>query len=243
MRRWVLGLIFLVVVAVAVGCERPTLTAEMTDDGPAVPVTRESAISFIQKSVAAGQGASSGLVSWQVTQEEVTSFIALGADLAELLQMQNRLGNLTPAERARLDEILTRLEIDESQISTVLAQLEAQQEAAGLGGLPIPDLALRLLLREPQIYFRANGQIIARGYGEIRGRSQPIRLVFAPRASAGELELTFVEGMVGPIAVPDELINAVGSGVARAILAGNAYAEITELRVEEGVLTFGGQRK
>ena len=236
-------LLILFLAGALLGCARPTLSTELPDDGAPIPVTRDAALNFISKSAQAGQGAATeGAISWTVTQEEVTSFIAIGADLAELVQLQGRMGQLTPAEQERVQEIMTRLEIDSAQLDALMAQLRQEQEQAGFAGLPVPDLSLRLALREPQVYFKGDGRVIVRGFGEVRGRRQPVRLVMQPRAASGELELDFVEGVIGPVPVPEALVDTVGRGVASAILMGKRYAEITELRVEEGRMTFSGRR-
>jgi len=111
----------------------------------------------------------------------------------------------------------------------------------GLPSISLSDLSLRVLIRDPEVYFKANGQLIVRGYAEALGQRQPLRLVFALRALDGELVLDFVEGNLGPVEVPELLVDQVGKGLARAILAGQDYIEITEIRLGEGSMTLAGR--
>ena len=62
----------------------------------------------------------------------------------------------------------------------------------------LSDLSLRLAIKEPQVYFKANGHAAVRGYGALLRWRLPLRVVVAPRAAEGELALDFVEG-VNPV--------------------------------------------
>jgi hypothetical protein len=113
-----------------------------------------------------------------------------------------------------------------------------------LPDVQLPDLSLRLGIEEPQVYFKANGHIVIRGFGELRGRRQPVRVVVAPRAADGELVLDFVEGTLGPVPVPEALFDRIGEVLAEAILTGQSYlqvAEVTAVSVGDGTLTVSGR--
>jgi hypothetical protein len=69
----------------------------------------------------------------------------------------------------------------------------------------------------------------------------PLHFVIAPRASRGELALDFVSGQVGPIGLPELLFDPLGNALARVILAGQAFAEVTQISVREGELTIAGR--
>jgi hypothetical protein len=113
--------------------------------------------------------------------------------------------------------------------------------AQGSLGLELPDGELRVRIREAEVRFEQTGQMIVRGYGEVLGMRLPLRLVMAPRASAGELVLDFVEGTLGPLSVPEGVVDLVGKGLARLILAGNDYVEVSKIEVADGSLTLSGQ--
>jgi hypothetical protein len=111
----------------------------------------------------------------------------------------------------------------------------------GLGNLSLSDLSLRLAVQEPQVYFKDNGHVIVRGYVRARNVRQPVRVVVAPHARRGELELDFVEGKLGPLPLPEALFDLIGKGLSTVILAGQDYAAIQEITVGEGRLTVRGR--
>jgi hypothetical protein len=233
-RKIVVALLLALLLA---ACQQITLPeTELPDDGPPIAVTQASAISFIQKTTAAGQSAAeSGSSTITLTQEEVTSFLGIGSQLAEQVQGLQNLENIESLEQLEGIEGLEGFE----EIQRLSQERENLSE---LPDLRLPDLSLRLALKEPQVYFRDNGQVIIRGFGEVRGRRQPIRAVMAPRAAEGELVLDFVEGNIGPVEMPASLFTLLGRGVASVILAGQEYAEISEITVGNGTITISGRR-
>jgi len=74
--------------------------------------------------------------------------------------------------------------------------------------------------------------------GQVRSVRQPLRLVVAPRARDGEMVLDFVEGNLGPVDLPEGLLDVIGKGLVKVILAGQDWAEIT---IGEGTLTLRGR--
>ena len=222
------------------GCQQPGfLRPKLPDDGPAPQVSQELAARFIENAVVAGQAAfDTGVFSLTVTQDEVTSFLVFGADLVEQLQSVRSLEDLEGlegvggAEQPFDLEIWRRLLEEHGGLPDVLPDVQ------------VPDLSLRLGIEEPQVYFKANGHIVIRGYGELRDRRQLVRVVVAPRAAEGELVLDFVEGTLGPVPVPEALFDRIGDALAEAILTGQSYlqvAEITAVSVGDGTLTVSGR--
>jgi hypothetical protein len=51
-----------------------------------------------------------------------------------------------------------------------------------------------------------------------------------------------VEGQIGRVNLPEPVFDLLGKGVAQALLAGQEYAEITQIRVSAGTLTISGRR-
>jgi hypothetical protein len=41
--------------------------------------------------------------------------------------------------------------------------------------------------------------------------------------------------------VPEQLIDQMGEGLAKLVMAGDEYVEITEIRVDDGTLTLSGR--
>ncbi len=222
-------LVALAIVLVLTGCQTPEfLQAELPSDGPPIPVSQAAAARFVEKVTAAGEGAvATKRLDLTVTQEEVTSFLGIGSQIAEQMEEMNVSG------------------------LQGLQQLEGSPEFQSIEGLPqwlellqgreaLSDLSLRLGIREPQVYFTGSEQIIVRGYAEVLGQRQPLRLVLAPRASDGEVEMDFVEGKLGPVSVPEALIDKLGLGLAKLLVAGEEFVEVSEIRVDSGILTVRG---
>lgn len=230
---WEAGVLVLTVLVLLVSaCQMPSfLQSELPEDGPAVAVSQGAALRFIEKLRSAGeQAAQSQRVSLSVTQEEVTSFLSIGSQLSEQLEAM---------------QIQSMAQLEQLQDSPELAQFEGLEDWIGLlrGGEGVPNLSLSelgLSIQEPQVRFRGNGQMFISGYAQALGQRQGLRLVLAPRAAGGELVLDFVEGTLGPIPVPELIIDQIGLVLAKLILAGQDFVEISQIRVEEGRLTVSG---
>lgn len=206
------------------------LDADLPDDGPPPATTAASAGRFLQKLTTAGEGAANtGRFTVTVTDEEVTSFLNVGT----LLRRQ--LGDLPIQDLDQLQDIPELEGIDLDRYRDLLGE-EGRIPALGDDGL-----RLRLTIQEPQVYFLGNGSMIVRGEARFLVISLPVRVVAAPRASQGEFVLDFVEGQLGPVPMPEILFDYIGKGLTRALLAGREVAEITEIRVTDGVLTVSGR--
>jgi hypothetical protein len=217
-------------------CQLPRVgQADLPDDGPPIATSQTAARQFVEKVTDAGlNGSKTGKFALTVTEEEVTSFVQIGAQLAEQLQ-----------EAKNLETLEDLAQIQDLEGLEGIEELEQWQELArrreGLPKIRLPDLSLRLGIQDPEVRFQANGQIVVRGYGQVRRMRQPLRAVVTPRASDGELVLDFVEGNLGPVPLPEGLFDLIGEGLAHVILLGQDYAEITLIDVLEGVLTISGR--
>ena len=226
----------LVSLLLLIACRLPRLGgSELPNDGPPIATSQAAARQFVEKVTDAGlNGSKTGQITLTLTQEEVTSFVQFGAELAEQLQQAKNLETLEDLAEVEDVEGLEGIE-----------DVEKWQELArrreGLPSIQLPDLSLRLGIQEPEVRFLANGQIIVRGYGQLRNVQQPLRVVVAPRAEDGELVLDFVEGKLGPVPLPEGLFDLIGEGLAQIILLGQEWAEITQIAVTEGVLTISGR--
>jgi len=221
---------------VLTACQLPRLNqGELPDDGLPVATSQDAAILFVEKITDVGlNGAETGRFSLTVTQEEVTSFLQIGSVLAEQLQTVKNLENLEDlADLSDLSGIEGIEELERWQ--RILRRRE------GLPRIRLSNLNLRLTIEEPEVRFQANGQVIVRGYGRLLVLRQPLRVVLAPRADDGELSFDFVEGNLGPVNLPEGLFDLIGKGLARAILLGQDYGEISQIDVGDGVLTLSGR--
>lgn len=222
-------------------------TASLPHDGPAIPVSQEAALRFAQKTLTGTSGTDrGGVIRFTVSQEEVTSALAIGAQWASYSQggpiFEGVSGLEGVLDGQEVNELLESQGSDVLQRSDVPPQiinlLENIQQEEGRG-INLPDI--RLKLEEPQVYFKGDGRIILRGYGRLLRWRLPVRMVIAPSASQGELILDFVDGQIGRFPMPKFLFDPLGDLLARVILSGRKFAQISELTVREGVLTFSGQ--
>lgn len=207
--------------------------ATLPDDGPPPAVSQSAAQSFAQKVLASAGG--DGTVRFTITQQEATSAVAVLAEMTAvsgdnpLLEGAGQLPDQIP-----LEGIPGGLEVT-PEIEALLERLRGPD---GQG----PDLSgLRLEVDQPEIHFKGDGRMILRGYGVLGSWRLPLRVVTRPRAGQGELMLDFVEGQIGRLPLPEFLFDPLGSMVSRALLAGQDYAEISELTVGSGTLTFSGR--
>jgi hypothetical protein len=231
-----LGVVPLAVVAILLlaTCQQPSvLEAELPTDGPPVATSQAAATRFVEKvSNAAERAAATKRLELTVTEEEVTSFLNIGSQLAERLRAL-QVDNLQDLQQLQGSPEVQQIE----GLDQWLALLRGRE---GLSDVRLPDLRLARI-REPQVYFRGNGQLIAQGYAQVLILRLPLRIVLAPRAADGELVLDFVEGKLGPVPVPELLFDQIGTGLAKLILAGQDYVEVTRIKVGDGTLTVSGR--
>ena len=233
--RWTLSFALTAVLLLS-ACQLPRLKqAELPDDGLPIATSQQDALQFLEKVTDAGlEGTQSGQLHLTITEQEVTSFLQIGAELARQVQDAK---NIETFEDLGELENLEGLE----DIEGIEKWQQLARRRKGLPKIRLPDLSLRLGIQEPEARFQANGQIIVRGYAQVREIRQPVRVVVAPRASDGELVLDFIEGDLGPVPMPEGLFDLIGKGLAQVILIGQDYAEITTIEVAEGILTVGGR--
>lgn len=222
-------------------------SAGLPDDGPPVPVSQDAAVRFAQKTMGATAQTESGdVMRFTVTQEEATSALWIGSLLFSSSREKPDFQGIPALEGIKDVQDLNK--ILESQSNDVLDGSEIPPQILDLlrnlnkergEGLDIPDI--RLKLEDPQVYFKGNGRIILRGVGHFLRWRLSMRVVIAPRASRGELVLDFVEGQIGSLPMPEFVFDPMGSLLSRVLLSGREYAEIIELKVEAGTLTFAGR--
>lgn len=216
------------VVTCSAGVDLASLTAEY---GEPVPATREAAQRLLVRSGEAIQtAAASRLFRLTISETEATSALSLGLAIPELMRAMQTV----PAEEIQGIE-------DIGELRTTLRQREAQKRESRtvtfkerLAGLLDP----RLRTGDVQVRFTGSGQVVVAGYVQAWRWQQPALVVFAPHARSGELRLDFVKGRLGRLPAPAWAFDKLGGLVASLILLGDDHAEITELTVEQGRLTF-----
>lgn len=208
------------------GVDLASLTAEY---GAPVPATPGAARRLVARTAAAAQSAAaSRRFRITMTDDEATSALSLGLLLPELMRAMDSL----PAEQVQ----------QAPDIESLRALLREHEAAARerrtfwqrVAALFDPELRTG----DVQVRFTAAGQIVVAGYVQAWRFQQPALVVFAPRARSGELELDFVKGRLGRLPAPVWAFDLLGRHTASLILRGRDYAEISNLTVENGRLTF-----
>ncbi len=227
-------------IILSLACSLPfSEPAELPDDGPPVPVSKQSAASFVAKVIASTQQATeTQTVRFTVSEEEVTSALSYAAELAAFSQGGPLFEGLEQFDTSQLDDQELPPEIEQLRdLGETLRGITGEGRSQGDGGL----LDIRLRLEEPQIYFLGDGSMILRGYGRFSRWRLPMRVVVSPSIQEGQIELDFIEGQLGSLPLPEFLFDPLGGLISQALMAGQDYARITELTVSEGTMTFAGE--
>ncbi len=233
LRPWVrLGVLLVMVIGSCSAFQPGGVAAQLPDDGPAPTVSRTAALSFVEKTLTAGESvAENKSFTLTVSDAELTSFLNIRTELTQELQ------NAGIDQLGQIDG-LQGLAPGNINVDAWRSLLGAGPNN-GNGGLALPRLSLGL--RDPQVYFKANGDVIARGDLTLLRWKLPIRVVVAPYASDGEMSLDFVEGQIGSIQLPAFLFDLLGKGLVKALTIGQEYAQITQIQVSAGTLTLSGR--
>lgn len=210
-----------------------TTGSSLPDDGPAIPVSADDALAFATKVAdAAKDAAGTKTVSLVVTDEEVTSFLAIASLLSGELVAAGGSGDLSD---------LTRLgdAIPDSERASGWTDLVESQ--GGLGTVLTRGLDLRVAIREPEVRFTPGGEVIIRGYGRLAFVSVPARLVVKPQIVDGQVDFQLVEGQFGRLPLPGAMANLAESAIERALLAGYDIASVEQISVSDGTMRFVGR--
>lgn len=233
LRRWLhLGVLLAMVIGSCSAFPPGSVAAQLPDDGPPPTVSRTAALSFVEKALTAGQSAvDSKAFTLTVSDSEITSFLNTRSELTQELQDAGigQLGQIDGLQGLAPGNV----NID------VWRSLLGAGSSGGSGGLNLPSLSLGL--RDPQVYFKANGDVIARGDLTLLKWKVPVRVIVAPYAGDGKMSLDFVEGQIGSIQLPPFLFDLLGKGLVKALMLGQEYAEITQIQVSAGTLTLSGR--
>jgi hypothetical protein len=160
--------------------------------------------------------------------------IAVSQEAADSFQAKMQAAGQEAQASGSSTVTITQEEIT-SFLTLRMDDLEAQAQTEG--GTPV-----EFPLIDPQVYFKDDGNIVVRGQIEFQGNTQPIRIAAQPALVDGNLEMQNIEGRIGPVPVPGAILEAIDSTITQAILAGQDYAQVTDVQVGAGTLTLSGQR-
>ena len=219
-------IIALSVVTCSAGVDLQSLTAEY---GEPVPATKAAAQRFLERTATAIQNAPNNRrLRIAVSEVEATSALSLGLMMPELMQAMETI----PPERLQQANSI-------EDMRAILREHEAaQRERRTFWQRVAAIFDPRLRTGDVQVQFTGAGEIVVAGYVKAWMWQQPALVVFAPRARTGQLEFDFVKGKLGRLPAPEWAFDQLGRLVSSLILQGREYAEISNLTVSEGRLTF-----
>lgn len=235
LRRFGFGLIIVVlsVTTCSFGVDPSTLTASWGDPVPAT--TEDAARVMTRGAEAVRSAAGSGAVRLVLTEAEATSALSLGMMLPDLMWASERIPREEILEARDLEALRERIREEAD------ARREELAEELGFLQRMLVKADPRIRTGDVQVRFEETGEVVLAGYVQAWRFRQPGLLVLAPRASGGELELDFVSGRLGRVPLPELVFDWLGRGIASAILLGREHAEVSELSVGDGTLTFVGR--
>jgi hypothetical protein len=225
---FVIGLL-VVVVSVATwsaSVDLASLTAEYGE--PARP-TKDAARRFLERAATAMRSAPANRrFRITVSEVEATSALSLGLMMPELMRAME---TVPPEQIQQADDI-------EGLRAMLREHAAVERETRTFRQRVAAVFDPRLRTGDVQVRFTGNGEIVVAGYVQAWRWQQPALVVFSPRARSGELELDFVKGRLGRLPAPAFAFDLLGRLASSLILQGQDYAEISNLTVEEGRLTF-----
>lgn len=235
LRRFGLGVLIVVssVATCSFGVDPSTLTASYGDP---VPSSTQDAARVLARGAEALQTApESGRVRVTLTEEEATSALSLGLMLPELMMVAERIPPEEIHEAPDLEALRERVwrEAD--------LQREVMAADQGFARRMLIKLDPKIRTGDIQVRFEASGEVVLAGYVQAWAFRQPGIFVVAPEARDGELALDFVSGRLGRVPLPELVFDWLGGLMASAVLFGREHAEISELSVGDGTLTFEGR--
>lgn len=235
LRRFGFGLLIVVlsVTTCSFGVDPSSLTAPY---GHPVPATTDDAARVLTRGVEAIQRApESGSVRMVLTEAEATSALSLGMMFPDLMMASERIPREEILEARDLEALRERI------WEAADARREELAEELGFFQRMLLKLDPRIRTGDVQVRFQETGEVVVAGYVQAWRFRQPGIFVLAPHASGGELELDFVSGRLGRLPLPELVFDWLGRGLASAILLGRQHAEVAELSIGDGTLTFEGR--
>ncbi len=194
-----------------------------------MPATTNAARQFIERTTAAVQNASTNRrFRITISEGEATSVLSLGLMTPELMRAME---TMSAEEIQQANDIEGLRAILRERDASARENRTLWQRFAGL-------FDPRLRTGDVQVQFTGNGEIVVAGYVQAWRWQVPALVVFAPHQRSGELELDFVQGKLGRLPAPAGAFNMLGGLVASLLLQGRDYAELSNITVEEGRLTF-----
>lgn len=221
-------LVALVVALVLTGCN----AVAMPDDGREPVVTEDASREVVRRVVDVIRNTPSGSdFRITATQDEVTSFLALGADVLAYYQAAYAAGETPePKQIPGIDEF-----VSDAQWQAAMDQLNGNaQGAASL------LLEVRSSIEDPRVYLKDDGTLVLKGMAVVAGTRTPLRLVLAPAPVADGYAVRFLEGQLGTVAAPEWLSGLIERALGEGMRLANQSVTITGIGITDGEITVSG---
>lgn len=230
---WGVLIVVLSIATCSFGVDTAGLTAAYGDP---VPATSEDAARVLTRGAEALRRApDSGSLRLTLTEAEATSALNLGLMLPELMQAADRISQEEIQQASDLEALRDRVRREaDAQRAELAARLSLPQRV-------LLKLDPKIRTGDVQVRFEGSGEVVVAGYVQAWSFKLPGLFVVAPRASDGELSLDFVSGRLGRLPLPEFAFDALGRLAASAILLGRDQAQVSEITVGDGTLTFEGR--
>ncbi len=230
---WGAVIVVLSITTCSAGVDSSALTAEWGDP---VPASTASAARVLTRGAEVLQQApETGAVRLTITESEATSALSLGLMISDLMQAAGRIPQEELQEAPDLEALRERIWAAAEQQRQELA------ERSGLFSRLLIRLDPRIRTGDVQVRFEPTGEVVMAGFVQAWRFRLPGLFVFAPSAGRGTLDLDFVSGRLGRLPLPAFVFDLAGGMVARGILLGQGYAQISEISVSDGALTFAAR--
>ncbi len=204
----------------------------LPDDGPE-PVISEAACRAIVERVAAAiqTTPAGGSFSVQATQDELSSFLAIGADVLEHYRQARDAGTVPePRQIPGFEVFLT-----DAQWQTAMDDLYAT--TSGPGALLV---RLQGSIRQPRAYLKPDGVLVLRGQASAAGLAVPLRVVLAPESGAQGYTLRFAGGQLGSVGAPSWVSSLFEDALKQGMESAIKYVTIDSIEIVRGEMTVGG---
>lgn len=235
LRRFGFGTLIVVlsVATCSFGVDTSALTAAW---GEPVPASTEDAARVLTRGIEVlRQAPETGAVRLTLTESEATSALSIGLMMSDLMLVAGRIPQEEIQQAPDLDAMRIRIWEEADRHREEIA------ERSGVAQRILLKLDPRIRTGDIQVRFEPSGEVVVAGYVQAWRFRQPGLFVVAPSASEGELILDFVSGKLGRLPLPPFVFDWFGGMVARGILLGQGYAEVSEISVGDGTLTLAAR--
>lgn len=221
-------LLVLVAALLLAGCT----AAAMPDDSPDPVISEAASRRVVQRVVAIGESTASGQTfTATATQDEVTSFLALGAAVLSHYQAAHAAGiDAEPRQIPGIDEVMS----DDQWQQAMTALFERPTSAGAL------LLRLHGYVIDPRVHFKQDGTLVLRGTAIALGTRVPVRAVFAPYQTPSGYSLRLMDIRAGSIRAPEWAFALLQDGIDQGLALASQSVTIQQIAITQAEISISG---